>query len=185
VWPAVLAITLVLGWIDWATGHELNFFVFYFLPVGLAGWYLGLNASVFMAVTCALVWFGADVTSGRTYSSHFYAVWNTTIRLCSFLAIGWSVQKIHALLIAERQKSDALRRSLSEIRVLRGLLPICAHCKRIRDAEGTWQHLEAYIGEHSDVRFSHGFCPECGRKVLEEAGITGRTSKSEVGGHRR
>jgi hypothetical protein len=60
VWPAVLAITLVLGWIDWATGHELNFFVFYFLPVGLAGWYLGLNASVFMAVTCALVWFGAD-----------------------------------------------------------------------------------------------------------------------------
>lgn len=185
VWPAVLAITLVLGWIDWLTGHELNFFVFYFLPVSLAGWHLGLNASVFMAVTCALVWFGADVKSGHTYSSHFYGVWNTTIRLCSFLAIGWSVQKIHSLLVAERNKSEALGRSLSEIRILQGLLPICAQCKKIRDAEGTWQHLEVYIGEHSNARFSHGYCPECARKVLEEAGITGRTSEPEPGRHRR
>jgi hypothetical protein len=64
-----------------------------------------------------------------------------------------------------------LRRSLSEIRVLQGLLPICAQCKKIRDAEGIWQHLEVYTGEHSDARFSHSYCPECARKVLEEAGI--------------
>ena len=184
-WSAVLTMTLVLGWIDWVTGDELNFFLFYFLPVSLAGWYLGLGSSVIIAVTCALVWFGADMMSGHTHSSHFYAVWNTMIRLCSFLAIGWSVQRIHTLLIAEREKSEALRRSLSEIRVLQGLLPICAQCKKIRDAEGTWQHLEVYIGEHSNARFSHGYCPECARKVLEEAGITGRTSEPRPGGHRR
>ena len=173
-WPAVLTITLVLGWIDWVTGHELNFFVFYFLPVCFAGWHLGLGSSVIIAVTCALVWFGADMMSGHTYSSDFYAVWNTTIRLSSFLAIGWSVQRIHALLIAEREKSEALRRSLSEIRVLEGLLPICAQCKKIRDTEGTWQHLEVYIGERSSARFSHGYCPECARKALEEAGMRTR-----------
>jgi hypothetical protein len=174
VWPAVLTIILLLGWIDWLTGHELNFFVFYFLPVSFGGWYLGLDSSVIIAIMCALVWFGADMMSGHTYSSQFYAVWNTTIRLSSFLAIGWSIQKIHTLLIAEREKSEALRRSLLEIRTLQGLLPICAQCKKIRDAEGTWQHLEVYIGDHSDARFSHGYCPECARKVLEEAGIRTR-----------
>jgi signal transduction histidine kinase len=111
VWPAVLAITLVLGWVDWVTGPELKFSVFYFLPVSFAAWYLGLGSSVVIAVTCALVWFGVDVMSRNTYLSHFYAVWNPAIRLCSFLAIGWSVQRIHTLLIAERKNSEALRAS--------------------------------------------------------------------------
>jgi len=170
-WPAVLTSILGLGGIDWITGNELNFFVFYFVPVSFAGWYLGLGSSVVIAVACAFVWFAADMMSGHTYSSSFYAVWNTMIRLCSFLAIGWSAQKIRTLLIKERDQSEALRRSLSELKVLQGLLPICAQCKKIRDAEGTWQHLEVYIGEHSDARFSHGYCPECARTVLEAAGI--------------
>jgi len=173
-WLAVLTIIPVLGWIDWVTGVEFNFFDFYLLPVSLAAWYLGLGSSLITAVTCALVWFGADVLSGHTHSSHFYAVWNTMIRFCSFLAIGWSVQKIHTLLVKEREQGEALRRSLSEIRVLEGLLPICAQCKKIRDAEGTWQYLEEYISKRSNAQFSHGYCPECARQVLEEAGIRTR-----------
>jgi len=165
---------LVLACIDWVTGDELNFFVFYFLPVSLAAWYIGLGSSVIVAVTCALVWFGADVMSGHSHSSHFFAVWNTMVRLSSFLAIGWSVQKIRTLLIKEREQAEELRRSLSEVRVLQGLLPICAQCKKIRDAEGTWQHLEVYIGERSNAQFSHGYCPECAGQVLEQAGIRPR-----------
>lgn len=50
-----------------------------------------------------------------------------------------------------------------EIRALRGILPICSFCKKIRDGEGNWNELEAYISGHSDATFSHGFCPECGK----------------------
>ncbi len=48
-----------------------------------------------------------------------------------------------------------------EIQTLRGLIPICAKCKKIRDEEGAWNQLEAYIEEHSDALFSHGICGDC------------------------
>ena len=46
-----------------------------------------------------------------------------------------------------------------------------AECKKIRDRKGVWQHLEVYIGQHSNTHFSHGYCPECARKAMEEAGV--------------
>jgi K+-sensing histidine kinase KdpD len=54
--------------------------------------------------------------------------------------------------------------ALERVHVLTGLLPICAACKSIRDEQGRWRQMEAYISEHSDARFSHGMCPECARK---------------------
>lgn len=60
----------------------------------------------------------------------------------------------------EEQK-NALQAALNEIKVLRGFLPICAHCKKIRDVQGFWHQLEAYIMSHADVRFSHGICESC------------------------
>jgi hypothetical protein len=50
---------------------------------------------------------------------------------------------------------------LSEIRQLRGIMPICASCKKIRDDEGFWHQVEAYIGDHSEAEFTHGICPDC------------------------
>ncbi len=55
----------------------------------------------------------------------------------------------------------ALQKALSEVKTLRGLIPICASCKRIRDDDGFWKKLETYLHEHSDAEFSHGICPEC------------------------
>ncbi len=54
-----------------------------------------------------------------------------------------------------------LQRALADIRTLRGLLPICAGCKKIRDDKGYWQGLEQYLSEHAEVQFSHGLCPDC------------------------
>jgi DNA-binding response OmpR family regulator len=54
-----------------------------------------------------------------------------------------------------------LRRVQREIRTLRGLLITCAHCKKIRNKEGTWQAIETYISQHSEAQFSHGLCPDC------------------------
>lgn len=64
--------------------------------------------------------------------------------------------------IAERDSA------LQEIRALRGLLPICAGCKDIRDAEGEWHRIEQYVSQRADVNFTHGLCPKCVPKFYPE-----------------
>ncbi|WP_447976532.1 hypothetical protein [Candidatus Nitrospira bockiana] len=60
--------------------------------------------------------------------------------------------------------SLARKRVEGEVRMLRGLLPICVYCKKIRDDHGYWKQLEVYIASHSEADFSHGLCPECGSR---------------------
>lgn len=60
-----------------------------------------------------------------------------------------------------------LKEALAEIKTLKGCIPICAWCKKIRDDEGCWDQLEAYISKHTDASFSHGLCPDC----LEECRV--------------
>lgn len=54
-----------------------------------------------------------------------------------------------------------LRTALEHIKTLQGIIPICSYCKKIRDDQGYWNQVEAYLSRHSDAKFSHGFCPEC------------------------
>jgi phosphoserine phosphatase RsbU/P len=54
-----------------------------------------------------------------------------------------------------------LRTALDHIKTLQGIIPICSYCKKIRDDQGYWSQVEAYLSRHSDAQFSHGFCPEC------------------------
>ncbi|MBC8177929.1 MAG: PAS domain S-box protein [Desulfobacteraceae bacterium] len=61
-----------------------------------------------------------------------------------------------------------LQDALDKIRVLRGILPICASCKKIRDDSGYWCQIESYIKEHSEAVFSHGICPDCAKKLYPE-----------------
>jgi hypothetical protein len=63
---------------------------------------------------------------------------------------------------------DQMVRQEQQMRVLQGLLPICSFCKRIRDEAGDWRQLETYISMRSAARFSHTFCPECGRRHYPE-----------------
>lgn len=73
--------------------------------------------------------------------------------------------------ITEHKKADEererlieeLRSALNEIKDLRGILPICSFCKKVRDDQGFWSKVEDYIQEHSDIDFSHSMCPDCSR----------------------
>jgi CheY-like chemotaxis protein len=64
-----------------------------------------------------------------------------------------------------RRSNDDLQKALKEVKVLRGLIPICASCKKIRNDGGFWQQLEEYLGEHSEAEFSHGLCQPCIKKL--------------------
>jgi hypothetical protein len=59
---------------------------------------------------------------------------------------------------AARQRAEA---ALAELRILRGIIPICSYCKRVRAETGDWQQVERYVRDHSDAEFSHGICPNC------------------------
>jgi tetratricopeptide (TPR) repeat protein len=61
-----------------------------------------------------------------------------------------------------------LRGALSEVKALSGLIPICAHCKKVRDDRGYWEAVDVYISNHSDARFSHSICQSCGPKLYGE-----------------
>jgi PAS domain S-box-containing protein len=67
------------------------------------------------------------------------------------------------------EAQEALRQAqVAEVKELRGLLPICASCKKIRDDKGYWNQLEEYISEHFDAAFSHGICPDCAEELYPE-----------------
>ncbi len=69
----------------------------------------------------------------------------------------------------ERERLIAqLHQAFSEVRILGGLLPICASCKKIRDDSGYWNQIESYIQKHSQAEFSHGICPDCAKKLYPE-----------------
>ena len=69
----------------------------------------------------------------------------------------------------EREKLIAdLKEALSQVKILKGLLPICASCKRIRNEKGDWEQMETYIRDRSEAKFSHGICPECAAKLYPD-----------------
>ena len=74
----------------------------------------------------------------------------------------WNVEK------ALMQEKNELQKALSELKTLSGLLPICASCKKIRDDNGYWNQIEAYIRDRSEAEFSHSICPECAEKLYSD-----------------
>lgn len=80
--------------------------------------------------------------------------------------------------VTERRRFDAererligeLKAALADVKTLSGLLPICAHCKKVRDDRGYWSRIETYIRERSNAEFTHGICPDCAKQFFPEGG---------------
>lgn len=75
---------------------------------------------------------------------------------------------------------QALQEALNNVKTLSGLIPICASCKKIRDDKGYWNQVEIFISNHSDVLFSHGYCPDCAARAYEELELL-KKNKDEGG----
>jgi hypothetical protein len=78
------------------------------------------------------------------------------------------ITKEKVALVEKEKLIVKLEKALSEVKMLSGMLPICASCKRIRDDKGYWNQIESYIKEHSDAEFTHGMCPECAKKLYPD-----------------
>lgn len=82
--------------------------------------------------------------------------------------LGHTVLSAGLLVLNGQRVERDLQVAMDECKVLQGILPICAHCKKIRDDRGAWNQLEAYIHQHTDAEFSHGICPDCARTYFQD-----------------
>lgn len=142
--------------------HSLT--LFFMAAVLVASWYGGTWPGL-LSVILATVSFEYFFS---TYAGHVGVHTADVVRLGVFTAVALGISSLtssrRAALLKEQHVSAELQRALDEIRVLRGIIPICSYCKQIRNDAGSWERLEKYISEHSEAAFSHGVCPECYKK---------------------
>jgi PAS domain S-box-containing protein len=89
-------------------------------------------------------------------------------RLLGASAISYDITERKKIEEERTKMIQQLNETLSKVRTLSGLLPICANCKKIRDDKGYWQKLETFVHEHSDAEFSHSICPDCMEKLYPD-----------------
>jgi len=165
----------VVTLVDLAAGASISLSSVYVVFVVAAAWEWGRLSALLtslLSVGAALLsnhaihveWLAASEPGARPPGALW---WTALARLVVYALVGLAVSTLRA----EMRERDALvaqlRQALAEIRVLEGLLPICAWCKRIRDEEqgGVWLNVESYIARKTSAQFTHGICPECVTKI--------------------
>jgi signal transduction histidine kinase len=107
---AVASVLLAaIAWIDYATGFELEFFVFYFVPVAIGAWYVGRRSALLLAVAAASCWYASDRLSGHGYSSAYLVYWQTGVRFASFLIIALALSAVQTA----RRRQEAVLHAVS------------------------------------------------------------------------
>jgi hypothetical protein len=143
-----------------------------FLPLGIAGgvpyvlvvlvslWSPRKQLPIYMAIATSIL------TLVGVYASpdggEFWSVFTNR-----FLAL-FAIWTITVLSVQRKAIYEEKEKAVEKIKVLSGLLSICASCKKIRDDKGHWRQIESYIGEHSEAQFSHGICPDCAKKLYPD-----------------
>ena len=157
------ALAALVTWIDYRTGPYLQFPFLFVFPVLLAGWFNGLLPALSLALVLPAIRLWFVVSLWTVPWSTGDAILNSVVRAAVLGTIAF-------LTARTARQTRALSR---EVRMLEGLLPICSYCKRIRDDDNRWHAIEAYIGQRTEARFSHGVCPDCAREhfgdLLDEA----------------
>ncbi len=149
-WVAI-AILVLIG--DYYTPPYLQFTIISLIPIALSSWYSGWRWGVPMALVLTVL--RAFIVRAEDILWPIQEIIANTLNEAVMLAL-------FSILISRLAIQH--RKLLKEVQILEGLLPICMHCKKIRNAEDSWEPLEKYITEHSEAQFSHGLCADCAKK---------------------
>ena len=151
---------------DYVTPEQVSFSVFYLVPISVFLWFFGHRWAWLVAVASVLVWPSEHVVRGDfDYLKLFIPYWEIAVRLGFYAVFILSLSTIRKNITQMLEVNNELRAALAEVKQLRGMLPICSSCKRIRDDSQQWVVLEKYIQTHTEATFTHGLCPDC-MKVL-------------------
>jgi hypothetical protein len=110
-----MLVLLLIGWLDYITGYEIGFFIFYFIPVAIAAWYCGPKDGICIAISSAVCWFFSDRFTHHPYSRTYLIYWEMFIRLISFLTTSMTLSKIRDLLLNEERMTVELLETRSQL----------------------------------------------------------------------
>jgi len=131
--------------------------------------FIGLTQKVFSGESGNLVFEIIGLKGGRRWlDTHVTSLRNSNNEIIALLGVTRDITKrkrIEDVLEVERRQ---LRKALEEVKTLRGIVPICASCKKIRDDKGFWSQVEKYVSEHTEAKFSHSICPDCAIELYPE-----------------
>lgn len=165
---AGLALLLTIWIVDYVTGFELRMEPFYLIPLAFSGWYIDRTTGyVFSAITVGIITL-ADALTGKTFDNLLLELWNAAMRLGFYLVIVYLLSRLRSSMQDRENLIRELQDTLKEVKELRGILPICSSCKKIRTDEGYWQNVDEYISQHTNAEFSHGLCKECAMKLYPQ-----------------
>jgi hypothetical protein len=175
----VLLITFIEIYEFYTGGGNGGAFLWFFVLPSATIFLLGVKEGVFwvagMDLCIAVMTFGK---LGYPYSSdlsyRFFAVFTIVsfLSCCFELLREWYFRQL-------TKEKETVQKALDEIKLLKGLVPICSSCKKIRDDKGYWTQIEAYIKAYSDVEFSHGICPECAAKLYPTSSAANSTQPDD------
>lgn len=145
----------------------------------------GLIWTVIFSVCIFIILLVTSLTGFHVYSP--VLIPRFAIILLIVIIIGYGLESsrdTYSRLLAEknealRHEKELLEKALGEIKTLTGLIPICCHCKKIRNDEGYWQQVEIYVRERTNADFSHGICPECFEKLYPEYSAAKKVQKTD------
>jgi len=152
-----ILLAIIILYLDYITGPEIQFPVLFILPVILVTCYRNIYWGVILSILLPVV---------STYYIYLwndnqeavYIIINVVIRVSMFSFISFLIS------VVVRQK-----KALSErVSNLEKFLPICSYCKKIRDKDNKWHSIESYITGKTDTEFSHGLCPDCAKKYYKD-----------------
>ncbi len=177
---AALANLLVLSYIAYLTRHNFLFFVFFFVPVAMCGWYLGRLSVFCLSVMSGMSWCVLDILSNHEYPSELFRYANSLLCFLAFAIIGLLVQGLRQSLMEQMRVRQELekaleesRRSADELRRLQSQMQVvCAWTKRI-NVEGRWIALDKFLTEQLNAKVTYGVSPEAMQEVLHSVDKTG------------
>ena len=168
IFLTAVAVLAVVATVDALTPYELGFSAFYVIPVLIATWGVGTARGLGFALLSACCWYCVDLASGRPLTHEFYRIWDTLNHLLSYSLVAGVTGRLKLAFQRKQALRENLDLTLKNVKELEGLLPVCAWCKKVRDDEGYWQELEAYLQPRTKTAISHGICPECAARLRAE-----------------
>jgi hypothetical protein len=144
---------------------EVDFSAFYLVPVIWLTWCRGTREGLLMALVCGAGWYVHDLLSGRASSSEWFRLWDALNRQISYLLGAWAVGALRREVLGQQDLNRQLKEAMAEVRELKGLLPVCAWCRQIRDEEGDWHQMEEFLLMRTRAAATHGICPACLEKA--------------------
>lgn len=131
---------LFISWLDYITGYELGFFVFYFIPVSISAWYSGRRSGLAMSVASAVCWLLSDMLSHHPYSRSFFVYWEMFMRFVSFLTTALTVSQIKKMRLHQERLNGDLQRALNEVTELKACVGRYESCDRLEMDNARGEH---------------------------------------------